>query len=171
MTTRSGKPARKAATKRPRYCKRHRKMHLVGGHNSDGTVIPGEVVSALITRYRFGAKRRKPHYVYWYAGTWYRAYNAATELDDTGKPRAWEWVLVPITHASAWDAYQTQTLLDGKAAPVRLSIANGKAKAVGIKGTPWEGVELLSGDEPADYVADLLDLDRPEYVGRHFKVA
>lgn len=157
--------------KRPRYCKRHRKMPLVTGYNEDGTVIPGEPVSALITRYRFGEKRRKPHYVYWYGGTWYRARNAITALGDDGKPTAYEWVLCPITHANAWDAYQVQTLLDGKAAPVRLSIANGKAKAIGIKGTPWDGVEVLSGDEPADYVAALLDLDAPEYAGRHFKVA
>lgn len=168
------KTAKKSTTtKKARYCKRHRKMPLVAGHNEDGTVIPtSEPVNALITRYRFGVKRRKPHYVYWYEGTFYRAVNGVTELKD-GKPCAWEWVLVPISHCSAWDAFKLQTIQDGNAAPVKLTITNGKATATGIAGTVYEGLPLLDGSEPADYVAQLLDLDMPEpeptYVGKHFK--
>ena len=78
---------------------------------------------------------------------------------------------MPITHATCWDAYERQTIQDGKAAPVSLTIACGKARAKGLKGTTWEGVELLTGDEPEDYVAELLDLDAPRPAGRHFKVA
>lgn len=160
-----------AATKRPRYCKRHRKIALIDHHDAEGRAVLTEPVSALITRYRFGAKRRKPHYVYWYRGTWYRARNAVTDLGPDGRPCAWEWALVPISRETAWDAYLIQTIEDGKAAPVVLTITGGRASARGAKGTAWEGAPLLDGTEPADYVADLLDLDRPEpapYRGKHF---
>lgn len=158
-----------AAKKRPRYCKRHRALPLIEGHDEDGRAIPGAPVSALITRYRFGEKRRKPHYVYYYDGVFYRAKNAVTDFADDGQACAWEWCLVPITKAACWDAYERQTIEDGKAAPVSLSITFGRAKATGLKGTTYEGLQLLDGTEPADYVAELLDLDRPRPAGRHFR--
>lgn len=161
--------ATKRATKRPRYCKRHRSLPLVADHDAEGIPQLSDPVSALITRYRFGAKRKKPHYVYWYSGKFYRALNAVLERDQDGAPCKWEWCLVPIDHARAWDAFERQTIEDGKAAPVSLVITYGRAKATGLKGTSYEGLELLSGDESEDYVADLLDLDRPRPAGRHFK--
>ena len=161
----------KKAGKKPRYCKRHRKMRLLVGHDEEGRCILGEEVSALITRYRFGAKRRKPHYVYWHDGTFYKATNCPLDFDPDGKPCAWEWALQPVPHATAWDAYLLQTVSDGNAAPVSLTIVNGKATATGAAGTIYEGAPFLNGGEPADYVAMLLDLDMPAYQGKHFKAA
>ena len=156
-----------------RYCKRHRKMSVVIGVREDGTALLSDPVPALITRYRFGLKRRKPHYVYWHEGVFYRARNRVIELDEAGKPCGWQWALEPIAKATAHDAHRAQTIADGKAAPVVLEIRDGRASAHGLKGTAYEGLQLLDGSEPAEYVADLLDLDRPETrpAGKHFKAA
>lgn len=160
-----------------RYCKRHRKMPLITGHRADGTATISAPVPALITRYRIGARRKKPRYVYYTGGTWYRARNAITALDPSGKPCAWEWALDPIDGATAYDAHAEQTAADGRAPLVTLTIERGRVKrATGCKGTPYAGVDLLDGTETPEYVADLLDLnptrrrvERPR--GKHFKVA
>lgn len=154
-----------------RYYRRHRRMRVVAGTDEAGAVALGEEVSALITRYRWGARRRKPHYVYWSGGTFYRARNCAVELDRDGRPARWEWALEPIARAAAWDAYAAQTEADGLPR-VTLDIRDGRARATGAEGTPYAGAALLDGTETADYVADLLGLDRPErprYVGKHFR--
>lgn len=120
-----------------------------------------------------GARRKRPRYVYSYADSWYIARNIITERDADGKPSAWEWCLVPATGA-AWDAYATQTLEQGRAALVSLTLRDGTLiSATGAKGSPYEGAALLDGTETPDYVADLLDLDRPEktYKPRHMRVA
>lgn len=160
-----------------RYCKRHRKMPLFVGANPDGTAKLSEPVSALITRYRYGLKRRKPHYIYWHDGKFYRARNCAVELQD-GKPSKWTYALEPIKSATAHDVYLSQTIADGKAAPVVLQISDGiAASARGAKGTPYEGIPLIDGTESPDYIAELLDLDRPTPTetprpyGKHFKNA
>lgn len=156
-----------------RYCKRRRKMPLVRGARPDGTFDLTEPVPALITRYRYGAKRRKPHYVYYHQGTWLRARNCAVELDDAGKPCRWEWALEPIAQATAYDAHLAQTVEDGKAAPVSLEIRGGHiVQAVGAAGSVCAGLALLDGSEGPDYIEDLLDLAprkpaRP--IGKHFR--
>ena len=164
-----------------RYCKRRRKMPVITGRDASGAATLGAPVPALITRYRFGARRKKPHYVYYHGGTWYRARNAVTALDDAGKPCAWEWALEPIASCDAYDAHLSQTVADGKAAPVGLRIEGGRvAKATGCKGTPYEGLTLLDGAEDSGYIEKLLDLapsartvkqDTPAYRGKHFKSA
>lgn len=158
-----------------RYYRRHRKIATVAGHAADGSTILGPEVSALITRYRYGARRRKPHYVYWHDGTLYRARNCATEVAEDGTPGGWAWALEPIPEAVAWDAYAAQTVEEGGAV-VSLTIRDGCAvSAVGCEGTPYEGAQLLDGTEPADYVADLLGLERPRraetYRPRHMRAA
>ena len=152
-----------------RYYRRHRRIPIL----NDGA--PGPEVSALITRYRFGARRRKPHYVYYYDGRLYTAKNVPTEADEDGRPAAWEWTLVPIASATCWDAYARQTAEEGGAV-VTLTVKDGRAvSAVGCKGTAYEGAPLLDGSEPADYVADLLGLERPRkaatYRPRHMRAA
>lgn len=144
-----------------RYYRRHRRMRLVAGSAPDGSTELGEEVSALITRYRYGARRRKPHYVYWWGGTFYRARNCAVELGPDDRPARWEWALEPIAEASAWDAYAAQTEAEGLPR-VTLAIRDGRARAMGSEGTPYAGAVLLDGTEGAGYVADLLGLDRPE---------
>lgn len=158
--------ARKTKTQ-ARYYKRHRRISLATEHG------PGPEVSALITRYRMGAKRRKPRYVYWYEGRWYIAKNLVTERDASGAAAAWQWCLVPAT-GSAWDAYAAQTLEQGRAALVSLTLKDGSVtSATGAKGSPYAGAQMLDGTETAAYVADLLDLDRPTttYRPRHMRVA
>lgn len=157
-----------------RYCKRHRKLPLLQGTSPSGAALLTDPVPALITRYRFGMKRRKPHYVYYYGGRFYRARNCATEIGEDGKPCAWSYALVPIQSATAHDVHMAQTVADGKAAPVVLTIRDGIASATGAKGTPYAGMALLDGSESADYVAALLDLEptrkqTPRPAGKHFK--
>lgn len=152
-----------------RYYRRHRRIPIM----TDGA--PGPEVSALITRYRYGASRRKPHYVYWHDGTLYRARNCATEVAEDGTPGGWTWCLVPIESAQCWDAYAKQTAEEGGAV-VSLTIRDGRAvSATGCKGTPYEGATLLDGTESADYVAELLGLERPRraetYRPRHMRAA
>lgn len=149
-----------------RYYRRHRRIP---------TIDSAEPVSALITRYRYGAKRRKPHYVYYYEGRFWAAKNIPTERDEDGTATAWEWTLVPIASAQCWDAYARQTAEEGGAV-VTLTVRDGRAvSAVGCKGTPYEGAPLLDGSEPADYVAELLGLERPRrastYRPRHMRAA
>lgn len=151
-----------------RYYRRHRRIPIL----TDGA--PGPEVSALITRYRYGARRRKPHYVYWHDGTLYRARNVPMERDGETVTR-WAWCLEPIREATCWDAYAAQTSEEGGAV-VTLTVRDGRAvSAVGCKGTPYEGASLLDGTESADYVADLLGLERPRraetYRPRHMRAA
>lgn len=165
-----------------RYYRRHRKIATIAGRASDGSVILGPEVTALITRYRYGASRRKPHYVYWHEGTLYRARNCATRIED-GKPGGWAWALEPIPEAAAWDAYAAQSAEQGLPV-VTLQIRDGRAAATGATGTAYAGAVLLDGTEPADYVADLLGLEaparkpkpepapeRPAYRPRHMRAA
>ena len=155
-------------TKAARYYKRHRRIRL-----ATPEMTPGPEVSALITRYRMGARRKRPRYVYSYGGRWYIAKNLITDRDASGTPCAWEWSLVPAT-GTAWDAYASQTLEQGRAALVQLTLKDGVlVSATGAKGAPYEGATLLDGTETADYIAELLDLDRPEktYRPRHMRVA
>lgn len=63
-------------------------------------------------------------------------------------------------------------------AVVSLTIRDGRAvSAVGCEGTPYEGASLLDGTESADYVAELLGLERPRrspektYRPRHMRAA
>ena len=152
-----------------RYYRRHRRIPIM----TDGA--PGPEVSALITRYRYGVRRRKPHYVYYYDGRLYTAKNVPTERDESGAVTGWTWCLVPITSATCWDAYARQTAEEGGAV-VTLTVKDGRAvAAVGCKGTPYEGAPLLDGSEPADYVAELLGLERPRkaapYRPRHMRAA
>ena len=155
-------------TKQTRYYQRHRPIRL-----ATPEMTPGPEVSALITRYRVGAKRKRPRYVYSHNERWNIARNLVTERDADGKPSAWEWCLVPATGA-AWDAYATQTLEQGRAALVSLTLKDGVlVSATGAKGSPYAGAQMLDGTESAGYVADLLDLDRPAttYKPRHMRVA
>ena len=152
-----------------RYYRRHRRIPIL----TDGA--PGPEVSALITRYRYGARRRKPHYVYYYDGALYTAKNVPLDIGEDGRPARFEWCLVPIASATCWDAYARQTAEEGGAV-VTLTVRDGRAvAAVGCKGTPYEGAPLLDGSEPADYVADLLGLERPRkpapYRPRHMRAA
>ena len=152
-----------------RYYRRHRRIPLF----VDGE--PGPEVSALITRYRYGARRRKPHYVYWHDGILYHARNVPLDPDRDGRPTRWVWCLAPIESATCWDAYARQTAEEGGAV-VTLTVRDGRvASAVGCAGTPYEGVRLLAGGEPADYVADLLGLESPRrataYRPRHMRAA
>ena len=151
-----------------RYYRRHRTIRTTEG---------AEPVSALITRYRYGVKRRKPHYVYWHDGRVWTARNLPVERDEAGTAIAWEWTLVPIDRARAWDAFAVQTAEEGGAV-VDLEIRDGRiVSATGAKGTPYEGAPLLAGDEPDDYVSDLLGLERPRreprkgYQPRHMRAA
>lgn len=171
------------ATKQARYYRRHRKISICTGSKPDGTAALSEPVSALITRYRYGLKRRKPHYVYYHGGTWYRARNEVTALDGDGKPCAWEWALEPLDGVMAYDTYSKQTEAEGLPR-VKLTFSKGRALATGVAG-PYKGAPLLDGTEPPDYVEELLGLasvkrrkqepepeqERPAYVGKHFKSA
>lgn len=162
--------ARKQAS--GRYYRRHRRIATISGHAEDGSTILGPEVSALITRYRYGARRRNPHYVYWYDGRFYRARNCATTIED-GKPGGWTWAIEPIAEATAWDAYADQSEEQGYPV-VRLAIRDGRATATGADGTDYAGAILLDGTEAADYVADLLGLDAPArkaYRPRHMRAA
>ena len=105
--------------KAARYYKRHRRIRL-----ATPEMTPGPEVSALITRYRMGARRKRPRYVYSYGGRWYIAKNLITDRDASGTPCAWEWSLVPAT-GTAWDAYASQTLEQGRAALVQLTLKDG----------------------------------------------
>lgn len=149
-----------------RYCKRRRSMPLIAGRAADGTYQLTGPVPALITRYRFGVRRRKPHYVYYHGGQWLRARNCATTLGADGKPCEWTYALEPIASATAYDAYRAQTVADGKAPAVSITIESGRAtKATGCKGTDYAGVDLLAGEQDTDYLEDLLDL-KPSTRGR-----
>ena len=152
-----------------RYYRRHRRIPIL----TDGA--PGPEVSALITRYRYGARRRKPHYVYYYDGRLYAAKNVPLDIGEDGHPARFEWCLVPIASATCWDAYARQTAEEGGAV-VTLTVRDGRAvAATGCKGTPYEGAPLLDGSEPGDYVAELLGLERPRkaapYRPRHMRAA
>ena len=152
-----------------RYYRRHRRIPIM----TDGA--PGPEVSALITRYRYGARRRKPHYVYWHDGHLYTAKNVPTDAEEDGTVTGWTWCLVPIASATCWDAYARQTAEEGGAV-VTLTVQGGRiVSATGCKGTPYEGAPLLDGSEPADYVAELLGLERPSkpapYRPRHMRAA
>lgn len=152
-----------------RYYRRHRKIATIVGHAEDGSTIIGPEVSALITRYRYGARRKKPHYIYWHDGRFWRARNCATTIED-GKPGGWTWALEPIPEATAWDAYADQSEEQGYPV-VRLAIRDGRATATGAAGTYYEGAPMLDGSETADYVADLLGLDRPARRPKHMRAA
>lgn len=142
-------------TKESTYYRRRRRLPMAGDVDAEtGATHAGPEAVALITRYRYGAKRRKPHYVYYLDGVWYRAVACATEVED-GKPVAWEHMLEPIHDAVAWDAYPSQTEAEGLPRVV-LHIHEGRAMAVGADGTEYAGLPLLDGSEAADYIESLL---------------
>ena len=145
------------------YYKRHRVAHILLGYEEreDGTqtAILSDEVSALTTRYYYGIKRKKPHNVYYYRGQWYGHVNAPGTVMPDGTRKDHVHALAPISHATCYDRYTAQTLEQGRAAPVSVTIEQGRlVRAVGTSGTPYEGVELLDGTESADYIEELLDL-------------
>lgn len=145
------------------YYKRHRVSRILLGYEEreDGTqvAILSDEVSALTTRYYYGLKRKKPHNVYYFGGTWYGHVNAPAVVLPDGTRRDHVHALAPIASATCFDRYIAQTLEQGRAAPVSVTIDQGRlARAVGTSGTPYEGVELLDGTESLDYMEELLDL-------------
>lgn len=140
-----------------RYYKRRRTMPVL---NDDGTL--SAPVEAMTTRFYFGLKRKKPHNVYYHGGKFYRAVATPTTFTLDGEPLTWTHALEQLGNVTCYDRFLSQTLEQGKAAPVVLSIECGRAVAVGCKGTPYEGMQLLDGTEDADYIEDLLDLKPTE---------
>lgn len=142
-------------TKESTYYRRRRRLPLAGETDPEtGATRPGPEKAVLTTRYRWGAKRRKPHYIYYADGTFYQAKACATEVED-GQPVAWEHMLVPVADAVAWDAYPSQTEAEGLPRVV-LHIHEGRAEAVGAEGTEYAGFPLLDGSEDSDYIESLL---------------
>lgn len=139
-----------------RYYKRRRALPVL---QDDGTLTAP--VEAMTTRFYFGLKRRKPHNVYYHGGLFYRVKAVPTAFAD-GAPAAWTHALAPIVDARCVDRFLSQTLEQGKAAPVALHVRAGRATATGCDGTPYEGAELLDGTEDAEYIEDLLDLKPTE---------
>ena len=136
-----------------RYYKRRRALPIYDGENLT------EPVEALTTRYYFGLTRKKPHNVYYFGGVFYRHVNAPVRFGEDGTPREWVHAMAPIKSATCFDRFLSQTLEQGKAAPVTLVIEDGRAvSAIGCEGTDLEGVRLIDGTEPTDYLEDLLDL-------------
>lgn len=140
-----------------RYYKRRRTLPVL---QDDGTL--SAPVEAMTTRFYFGLKRRKPHNVYYHGGTFYRVKAVPTAFAADGAPAAWTHALAAIEDARCIDRFISQTLEQGKAAPVALHVRAGRATATGCEGTPYEGAELLDGTEDADYIEDLLDLKPTE---------
>ena len=138
------------------YYRRRRKLHTVGGVDEEtGATLPGAPLVLLTTRYRFGLSRKKPHYIYYAGGVFYRARNHATAMDEAGAPAAWQWLAEPVAEATGYDVYKSQTAREGLPV-VKLEIKDGRARAVGAPGTPYEGAALLTGDESPDYIESLL---------------
>lgn len=140
-----------------RYYKRRRTLPVL---QDDGTLAAP--VEAMTTRFYFGLSRKKPHNVYYHDGTFYRVKAVPTAFAADGAPAAWTHALAAIEDARCIDRFISQTLEQGKAAPVALHVRAGRATATGCEGTPYEGAELLDGMEDADYIEDLLDLKPTE---------
>lgn len=145
------------------YYKRHRVCRILIGYDTaeDGTqtaVLSGEV-SMLTTRYYYGLKRKKPHNVYYFNGTWYAHVNAAGVIEADGTRRDHVHAVAPIGHAACVDRFIQQTIDQGRAAPVQITIDAGRlVGAVGVGGTDLDGLQLLDGTEDVDYLEELLDL-------------
>ena len=136
-----------------RYYKRRRALPVL---QDDGTLTAP--VEAMTTRFYFGLKRKKPHNVYYHGGLFYRVKAVPTSFTNDGEPLTWTHALEQLGNVTCYDRFLSQTLEQGKAAPVSLHVRDGRATATGCKGTPYEGAQLLDGTEDADYIEDLLDL-------------
>lgn len=103
-----------------RYYKRRRTLPVL---QDDGTLAAP--VEAMTTRFYFGLSRKKPHNVYYHDGTFYRVKAVPTAFAADGAPAAWTHALAAIEDARCIDRFISQTLEQGKAAPVALHVRAG----------------------------------------------
>lgn len=146
-----------------RYYKRRRALPIL---KEDGTLTAP--VEAMTTRFyskelrgRGSHMHTKWYNVYYYSGAFYSITKFPTSVDADGTYCDWVHAFARIDNGVFTDRFLSQTLEQGKAAPVELHIEDGAIKAVGCAG-PWDGAELLDGTEDADYIEDLLDLKPTE---------
>ena len=147
-----------------RYYKRRRALPIL---KEDETLTAP--VEAMTTRFyskelkgRGSRMRAKWHNVYYYDGAFYSATKFPTSVDMNGTYCDWVHAFVRIDNGVFTDRFLSQTLEQGKAAPVELHIEDGAIRATGCDGTEYEGVTFLDGTEDAAYIEDLLDLKPTE---------
>lgn len=143
-----------------RYYRRRRALPILEGYDvaADGTMTArlSEPVRAMTTRYYFGMGRKRPHNVYYFGGTWYRHVNAPATVSADGTRREGHvHALEPIADELLYNRYMTQTLEQGRAAPVQhLRVRDGLA----VEGTGEDGTAYITADTPAEWVAEMLDV-------------
>lgn len=141
------------APKVTRYYRRHRPVS-----------IDGREVSALTTRYTFGAAKRRPakgprggrawqeYYrsVYWAGGMFWTVRNT---YDASREGSPYQYLAVPIT-ATLYDVHTSQTVEQGKALPVEsITCDHGRPVQMVVNGQPIDCTAMSVSDFEA-----LLDL-------------